>query len=493
MNVSAPVPWQRWMAALATLGMLTMMTAGVAADAMAKDLAPVPVSHADPLSSLPLKLDLGPILPGDEARISCPATFTLPEVLSLGDAVDLALCNNPQLQAAWATIRLRAAGLGQARSAYLPSFTLTAGRQISRQTRSGTQADINSSIAGTSYSASLGWRLFDFGGREAGTRSAQAMLDAAMASHDASMQKVLAGVVQSYFDAQTAEAAWHARQRQETMASTMLETVARREQRGAAAQTDRLQAATELARASLERNRADGAYRKSLAQLAAALGIAAADRLKLANDLADPEDTLRNELDNWLERAQAQHPGLSSARAQLDAARQNIIATRSEGLPTLELSGALYRNGRPNQGPVQDSRESVIGVMLRIPLFDGFAHTYKVRGAQAQADQKEAELREVERQVMLDVAQAYADASAALGNLTTSQALLTAAEQARDSVQRKYDRSAASIQDLLSTQRAHDEAQQERLRCLADWRSARLRLLAAAGGLGRWALRPAQH
>jgi len=29
------------------------------------------------------------------------------------------------------------------------------------------------------------------------------------------------------------------------------------------------------------------------------------------------------------------------------------------------------------------------------------------------------------------------------------------------------------------------DAQQERIRCLADWRGARLRLLASAGGLGR--------
>jgi outer membrane protein len=46
------------------------------------------------------------------------------------------------------------------------------------------------------------------------------------------------------------------------------------------------------------------------------------------------------------------------------------------------------------------------------------------------------------------------------------------------------------ILEFLSTQSALSDAQQERIRSLAEWRSARLRLLAAAGMLGRIALAP---
>lgn len=272
------------------------------------------------------------------------------------------------------------------------------------------------------------------------------------------------------------------------MAGAMLETITRREQRGAAARTDTLQAATALARASLERSRAEGAYRKSLAVLVSVLGMPGATRLTLADDLSDANDAVRGELDGWLAEAQDRHPALLAARSQLVSARENIVTTRSEGLPTLDFNGALYRNGRPNQGVMQNTQETVVGVTLTIPLFDGFSRTYKVRGAQAQVAQKEADLRELEQQVLMEVVKAHADASAALANLAASKSLLDAAEQARDSVQRKYDRDAADVRDLLGTQGSVDEAQQERLRCLADWRSARLRLLAVAGRMGRWAL-----
>jgi outer membrane protein len=272
------------------------------------------------------------------------------------------------------------------------------------------------------------------------------------------------------------------------MAAAMLRTVRRRELRGAAAQTDTLQATTALARASLERSRADGAYRTALALLVSVLGIPSASRLALADDLSDPDDALRRELDSWLAEAQARHPALLAARSQLASARDNIVQVRSEGLPVLDFSGALYRNGRPNQGIMRDTQETVLGIALTFPLFDGFAHSYKLRGAQAQAEQKEADLRDMEQQVLLEVVKAHADASTALSNLSASKTLLAAAGEAQESVQRKYDRDAADIQDLLATQSALNDAQQERLRCLAEWRSARLRLLAMAGRLGRWAV-----
>lgn len=463
----------------------------MAGSACANDLLDqVLMPRTDPLSTLPPVIVDGATLPGDTATHSCIVPDEAPGALTLAAAVDLALCHNPQIAGAWAGIRVQAAGLGQAQAAYLPTVSASAGRQHGRTTVSGATAVASntSSTSSTLVSTTLGWRLFDFGGRDAAARSAQALLDAALANHDASLQKVLAAVIQSYFDAQTAQAAWQSRQRQETMAIALLETVSRREQRGAAARTDKLQAATALARASLERSRADGAFRKSLAALVAVLGMPGATRLALADDLADPDDAVRGELDSWLAGAQARHPALQAARAQLASAQENIVTTRSEGLPTLDFSAAHYRNGRPNQGATQDTQETVAGITLTIPLFDGFSRTYKVRSAQAQAAQKEADLRELEQQVVMEVAKAHADASAALANLAASKNLLDAAEQARDSVQRRYDRDAADVRDLLGTQASVDEAQQERLRCLADWRSARLRLLAVAGRMGKWAL-----
>ena len=175
----------------------------------------------------------------------------------------------------------------------------------------------------------------------------------------------------------------------------------------------------------------------------------------------------------------------------MESAKDKVTVTRSDGLPTLDVTGNFYQNGRPNQAlTASKTQETIIGVTLNIPLFDGFSRTYKVRGAQAQVEQKQAELQESEQQVLMDVVKAHADASAALENLSASQKLLTTGQDALISVQRKFDRGAADILEILSTQAVLSDAQQERIRCLADWRSTRLRLMATAGVLGRSAMTP---
>ena len=459
---------------------------------------------ADPLGTRPAQLDRGTTLPGDKAPMPCaPVTGEVQRLsadalvalgnLTLTQAVDLALCNNPQVKNTWAAIKVQAAGLGEAKAAYLPTINMGASRIRDRvwYVNAVQPVPAATALAGTTVNTSLSWRLLDFGGRAANVASASALLDGALASRDAALQKVLSGVVGAYFDAQTALATLSARQKIQVLARQTLQAITRRESRGVSAQSDTLQAATAEAKTSLEQTRAQGALRKALSVLVYALGInpAISSSLTLATDLADPQDTLDQNISVWLEQAKLQHPAIIAARAQLTSAQNKVIVAQSEGMPSLDLTGNFYQNGRPNQGlPVLKTRESLLGVSVNIPLFDGFGRTYKVRGAQATVEQREAELQDVEQQILTDVVKTHADALSALGNVRSSLTLITAAQDAMASVQRKFDRGAADILEILSTQSALSDAQQERVRCLAEWRSARLRLLAVVGVLGREAL-----
>ena len=88
----------------------------------------------------------------------------------------------------------------------------------------------------------------------------------------------------------------------------------------------------------------------------------------------------------------------------------------------------------------------------------------------------------------MEVVKAYADAAASLQNLQASKNLLIAAQESLNTSQRKYDKGAADILEILNTQSALSDAKQERIRSLAEWCSARLHLLANAGVMGREAV-----
>jgi len=453
-----------------------------------KDVVTAP--FVDPLLVNPPQLDRGTVLPGDSQAYVCDGGYrdsTKP--LTLSDAVDLALCHNPQVQSAWATIKVQAAQVGEARAAYLPTINVGMSRLHQKIRYPESQFQVNSDQTSDAKYATLTWRLLDFGGRGANHRSANALLEAALASHDAMLQKTLANVIGLYFDAQTAKANREAKEKNEALAHQTLETAQKRETRGAGARSDTLQAMTALAKAELESSHALAASEKSLAVLVVTLGLPAQSPeiqgLMLAPDYSDPENSLQQDLASWLSLAQDQHPALVAARAQLESAKEKLTVMRSEGLPTLDFTQSQYINGRPNQGlSSTQTKESVVGFTMNFPLFEGFGRTYKVRGTQAQIEVKEAELRDTQTQVLGEVVKAHADAVAALRNLGSSKRLIDAAQDALDNVRRKYDRGIVDILEMLNVQMALADAEQERIRALSEWRSARLRLLANAGTIG---------
>lgn len=440
----------------------------------------------DPLHTRPDILNTGVTLPGDGAPVPCPAQKVFPMPLTLGEAVDLALCNNPQIRSSWANIKIQAGMLGEARAPYLPSITGSLGRtndQIRHSESGSTATNVDKNTA----QVTLTWRLLDFGGRTANHQAAEDLLTAALASHDATLQKTLSEVIQAYFDALTTRAAFKAKTENVDIATDTLHSARMREEKGTTAQTDTLQATTALAKANLEKNRAHGGYEKALSVLRYILGVPGNPTISLPENLDEKAgENGGKALAIWLEEAEKLHPALLAARSQLTAAQLQVEATRSAGLPSLGISASYYQNTRPGEAVTYtNTKETTVGLILTVPIFNGFSSTYKLRGAQAQVEQREAVLADTQHQITMEVIKVYADATSALQNIEASAILLGASQKALASSQRRYIKGAADIVELLNTQAALADAREERIRCLAEWRSARLRLLASAGQLGR--------
>jgi outer membrane protein len=443
----------------------------------------------DPLLTRPNVLDLGSTLPSDGISLACasqnPESPSFKDPLALETAVDMALCHNPQVKVAWAAIKVQAGALGEARASYVPTLNATVSK-LRNDTRytDGTFPDTNNS--GKTKYANLTWRLFDFGTRSGNLESANQLLTSALASHDAALQKVLTSVVGAYFDALTAQATLKARTQAVDLAIGTWQTTQRREVRGVVAVSDTLQAAAALAKAQLAFSRAKGDTQKTHSVLLYAMGLPTNTPLLLPDEHTTAQEVRVQDLVQWLNDAQQKHPAIAAARAQLAASKAKVQSVQAEGLPTLDYTQNHYQNGYPNQGlSYTNSKVNTVGFTLNMPLFEGFARTYKVRGAQAQSEQNEAQLHDTELQILMEVVKAHADAQSSFENLQASQQLLSSIEAAVQSSQKRYDKGAADILELLSTQSALADAQQERVRCLSDWRSARLRLMSSAGVLGK--------
>ena len=198
----------------------------------------------------------------------------------------------------------------------------------------------------------------------------------------------------------------------------------------------------------------------------------------------------QKDLAGWLRETEHHHPAILAARSAVKAAQDEVISARSAGRPTVDLTANYYQNGFPDQGFASTNlRAATVGITVTVPLFDGFLTHYNVEQARAAVKEGEEQLRQTREATLMAVVQAYADAQSAARNIQVSEDLLNAAQGAMESSRRRYAQGVADIIELLNAQAGLADARRERTRSLAEWRSARLRLLAAAGVLDRVDLR----
>ncbi len=445
----------------------------------------VPDILQDPLRVQPDRLHTGATFP-DGSLIASTCAADLSQPLALESAIDIALCNNPQIRSAWAGIKTQSAVLGEARAKYLPTIKISISRLATRTSYSSFTGTPSSVLTGDQIYGSINWSLLDFGGRSANNNMASQMLLAALAAHEASLQKIMAGVIQAYFDAMMAQSNYVSRKKMADIAETVFSATKRREAGGAAPLSDTLQAATALAKAQLNEARAKGEFSKSQSQLVQSMGLAPGTALLLPQTLELNRADEVKELSLWLQEAKEQHPAIRQARAKSAADKAKISMARSEGLPSLEATAYFSTNGYPNQGlSFSNQSVKVAGLTLNVPIFEGFGRTYKIRGAEAQAEQSEAQLQDTSNQILTEVVKAHADALTSLGTLKAALRLMGAAKQSLNSSLRRYERHAADILEVLNCQSSLADAEQERNRAVAEWRSARLRLQANSGHMGK--------
>jgi outer membrane protein len=157
--------------------------------------------------------------------------------------------------------------------------------------------------------------------------------------------------------------------------------------------------------------------------------------------------------------------------------------------PSINLVGRYNANNQSQSSGVgqpyigASGRDRYIGVQVDIPFFEGFSRTYKIRTAQAQVEGKEANLADAELQVAVNVWTSYQGLKVSAENLHTSQDILESAHDAFKAAESRYQKGVANILEVLTTQTALANAQQQRIQAMANWQNARIQLAASVGSL----------
>jgi len=415
----------------------------------------------------------------DEVRGNECEAADLNQALSLTDVAGSALCNNPQTREAWASARQQAALLGVARSAYLPSLNNTFSTSLNVASPQSALRD--NPYTNLSNNLVASYLLYDFGNRDANLENARQLLLAASASQNSVIQKVLYEAIDTYYQVQAALASLEAAQESERASEESFKAAEARYKAGIATPADKLQAQTAHAQDTLSRISAEGRLKTAFGTLANIMGLDANQSLKLApRATVNATEAIEQNIGSLIEQARLRRPDLIASEAQLKAAEANIVANRAASKPTVSVG---ISNNSQNGSDLSSSNTGSIGLNISIPLFEGYAPSYRIRSAEALAENRAAQRDRLKLQISLDVWSAYQQLITANQSVRAAEVLLKSAEESARVALGRYKAGVSNIIDTLNAQSALASARQQKIQAELDWSVARANLAQAMGSL----------
>lgn len=414
--------------------------------------------------------------------------------LSLSTAIERALCAHPKINDARAALSAERAQRHATMGSLLPNVSAAASRSHSENASESTFGPSETVAKGTARSLTVGWLLYDFGGRSAQIESATELVIAAAAGQDLMLQNAFATVTETYFSVITNKALARVAEASIANARQMLSAVALREKLGAATNADREYARLGVAQATLVASRIDEQLQLSKGDLASALHLDPDTPITLASASAEQDFATEyftrgtSEKISALIRNVESHPQIRAATARANSAKAQIAIAGSEHMPKVTMVGNYYVNGRPGSSVSSTpSTEKFLGVSLAVPIFDGFTTLNRLKAARAQHERSVAQLEDTRGQVKSAIWKAHQSSILSAKSLNAAQASVSSANAARKQAQIRYRDGAGDISEWLRAEKSYFDAQIDVIRAQSEIRQARLRLVVALGHLGSWA------
>ena len=404
-----------------------------------------------------------------------------PSVLSLDQARQTALRNQPRLAAAAFEAQASGFVVQEARSAYYPSLT---GNATAVGTEHGSVlsagAVTTSSIFSRGAAGVVGSQLLtDFG--RTGDLVASARLR--NASRNANVlntrAEVLIEVQEAYYQALAAQAVRRVAQATLDLRRLTLRQVSALAASALRSTVDVSFAEVAVSQAQLDLIHAENDVRASHARLSAAMGYQR-DQSYTLEDASLPAP-LSQDVEALIAEALRARPDLGALRLNRDALRSYASAEKDLRNPTISFGMAA------GVAPVRDPRlpESYAGagVNINIPVLNGGLFKARREEADAHASAAEKDVEALAVRVSRDVHVAWLDADNAFQRLDVTARMVSEANEALRLAQARYDATLGSIVELNQAQVNQAAAQVAEATAKYEYLSRRADLDFAMGAL----------
>ncbi len=445
------------------------LTCALARPSRAQEAPPEPVSPAGSAPALPP--------PAATLPPSAPPPSTAPAgpLLSLEQALRVALERHPRLGQARAATRVAGARADQALSGYLPQVRGTASyRRTEAQVRGNGIVGQNLYLAELSASQ----LIYDFGQTSGRYRAASSNLEALQQNETVTRQEVTLAVKNAYLQAHAQKALLDVSR--ETLANQLrhLAQVEGFVEVGTRPRIDLVQAQSDVESARLSLVNTENAYAVARAQLAQAMGLEVPADFEVSDQGLAPVAEEGAASADLFRLAIANRAELKAQAALTRSQEQTLRAVKGAYGPTLSVS-----TGIAESGPAPDSLSWSWNAQatLNWNLFQGGLTRAQVAEAHANLDSVTLQTASLRQQIFVEVEQARLGVRAAKQALSTADKLVANTRERLNLAEGRYQVGAGSILELADAQLALTTAQAQRVQADYMLSAARAALTKALG------------
>jgi outer membrane protein len=190
---------------------------------------------------------------------------------------------------------------------------------------------------------------------------------------------------------------------------------------------------------------------------------------------------------HWQQRGRELNVRVQAKERELTIAAVEIDKYKLSGRPTLDLVASYGNKGQngslsPTIAP-NNNRQAVIGVQVNIPLFAGGALDSRERESIAKKRQAEEELSAAQRDVRLQVQDAYLAVKKGVARIAALEQSLLSTQTALEATTLGRDVGTRTELDVLDAQQRMFAAQLDLAQARNDYLIGRIKLASAAGDL----------
>ena len=412
--------------------------------------------------------------------IFCFHTVFCQERLSLADAVERTLKNNPQLKQEAASITAAQAGIEKAQANYYPQ--LAANGSYSRIDPTGFSqfgSQQFTFIPADNYNLNLGiqFTVYDFGRTSEQVKLAKNGTKIAENSLLVTKQDLALATIQTVYQIHFLQEAIKVQDRQLNALNLALDQTKKLQQNGEATSYEVLTTQVQIASATNTQDDLKNNLNNAFIQLKRLTGNDEINEVSLVNNWLEVQDpaslTVNTTIGNRPEYLLAQ---LEQENAKL----QEALARRNFN-PVLSASiQAGYKNAiQPDINQLQPNY--VAGAQLTIPLFNGFKNSAALKEAKAQMEAAVYNQENISETLDAQVAQAVQNLNNSYQKIARSQIQVTQASRAAELARLKYKNGVITNLDLLDAEIALSESEINQLKIIFNYTIYTYQLKKAVG------------